>query len=201
MAARFVAAACDGDRVLVTEKLDGSCVAVVREGAGVGAYGREGSPCAASRNDGRRAFAAWVETEAARFVALGDGERLTCEWLIHAHGTRYALPHGPAVVIDGFGADGARWPLDRVRAAAAAAGLPVAYLLHDGGAVALDVVLARLGERGHHGALDAAEGVVYRLERAGVVVGLAKYVRPGKVDGCYLADRTGGDAVLNSWLP
>jgi hypothetical protein len=200
IAARFLDASRDGDRVLVTEKLDGTCVAVVREGAVVRGYGREGTPCAEARNDGRRAFATWVEAQAARFGGLGDGERLTCEWLLHAHGTRYALPHGPAVVIDGFGADGVRWPLDVVRAKAAAAGLPVAHLLHDGAAVALAAVLARLGERGHHGAIDPAEGVVYRLERGGVVLGLAKYVRPGKVDGCYLADHTGGDHVVNSWV-
>lgn len=204
LAARCVGAgagaARSGDRVIVSEKLDGSCVAIVGEGDGLGAYGREGGPCAASRNAGRRAFAAWVEARAAAWRgALGDGERLVCEWLALAHGTRYALPHGPAVAIDGFGADGARWPLDEVRRRAAAIGLPIAHVLSDGGAVPAAEVLARLGERGHHGALDPAEGVVYRLERGGRVLGLAKHVRAGKVDGAYLADKTGGDHVWNTW--
>jgi hypothetical protein len=103
--------------------------------------GRDGLPCAASRNDGRRAFAAWVLAQAAARPAWRDalaaGDRLVCEWL--------------------------------------------------------------LGERGHHGAIDPAEGVVYRIERGGKVIGLAKHVRAGKLDGCYLADETGGDHVWNTW--
>jgi hypothetical protein len=187
----------------VSEKLDGSCVAIVREADGLIAYGRDGVPCAASRNDGRRAFAAWVEAQAAARRAWRDalaaGERLVCEWLALAHGTRYALPHGPAVAIDGFGAAGARWPLDEVRRRAAAMGLPAARVLSDGGALPASDALALLGEHGHHGALDPAEGVVYRVERGGRVLGLAKHVRAGKLDGCYLADHTGGDHVWNTW--
>jgi hypothetical protein len=189
--------------VIVSEKLDGSCVAIVREAGGLVAYGRDGVPCAASRNDGRRAFAAWVEARARASAsawreALDVGERLVCEWLALAHGTRYALPHGPAVAIDGF-CPGGRWRLDEVRRRAAAMGLPVARVLHDGGALAAAAALALLGEHGHHGALDPAEGVVYRIERGGAVIGLAKHVRAGKLDGKYLADKTGGDHVWNTW--
>jgi hypothetical protein len=204
LAARCAGAGRDGDRVIVSEKLDGSCVAIVREpDGGLAAYGRDGMPCAASRNDGRRAFAAWVEAQAAARTAwidaLAPGDRLLCEWMVLAHGTRYALPHGPAVAIDGFGADGARWPLDEVHSRAAAMALPIARVLHDGGALPVVTALALLGERGHHGALEPAEGVVYRVERAGKVIGLAKHVRAGKLDGCYLADHTGGDHVWNTW--
>jgi hypothetical protein len=202
LAARCAGEGRAGDRVIVCEKLDGSCVAIVRTERGLAAYGRDGAPCAESRNEGRRAFAAWVEARAggdAWRAALATGERLVCEWLALAHGTRYALPHGPAVAIDGFGADGARWPLDEVRRRATAMGLPVARVLHDGGALAIGAAVALLGDRGHHGALEPAEGVVYRVERAGRVIGLAKYVRAGKLDGCYLADKTGGDHVWNRW--
>ena len=192
-----------GDHVIVSEKLDGSCVAIVRHAQGVAAYGRDGRPCAASRNDGRVAFAAWVDARAAaapRWAdVLAEGERLVCEWLALAHGTRYALPHGPAVAIDGFGADGARWPLAEVRRRAAAMELPVARVVHEGAAIAIEAALARLGAQGHHGAIDPAEGLVYRVERDGAVVGLAKYVRAGKRDGCYLADKTGGEHVWNTW--
>jgi len=196
LAARCVGPGRDGDRVIVSEKLDGSCVAIVRETGGLVAYGRDGVPCAASRNDGRRAFAAWLAARAAR-DGLDVGERLVCEWMALAHGTRYALPHGPAVAIDGFGAE--RWTLDEVRRRAAAMGLPVARILHDGDALPVADALTRLGEHGHHGALDPAEGVVYRIERAGRVIGLAKHVRADKLDGCYLADETGGAHVWNTW--
>jgi hypothetical protein len=199
LVARMTEAARAGDRVLVSEKLDGSCVAVVVTSETVEARGRDGGLCAASRNDGRRAFGAWVDSRAARFAAvLAPGERLMIEWLALAHGTRYALPHGPAVAIDGFTGT-TRWPLDEICARAAAVGLPTPALLHDGGAHPIGAALAQLGERGHHGALDVAEGVVYRLERDGAVVALAKLVRPGKRDGIYLADHSGGEPVWNSW--
>ncbi|MBK9033010.1 MAG: hypothetical protein IPL61_17360 [Myxococcales bacterium] len=198
--ARVTAAATEDDRVIVTEKLDGSCVALVGTAAGVEARGRDGGLCAASRNDGRRAFAAWATARSAVLaVHLAPGERLMIEWLALAHGTRYALPHGPAVVIDGFAADGARWGFDDVRARATALALPTPTVLHDGGALAVDLALARLGAHGHHGAIDPAEGVMYRLEQRARVRGLAKLVRPGKVDGSYLADHTRGEHVWNSW--
>jgi hypothetical protein len=202
LAARCTLRERAGDTVLVQEKLDGSCVAIVREperGAIV-AYGREGRPCATARNDGRRAFAAWVAEQAGRFEAcLAPGERLVGEWLAVAHGTRYALPHEPFVAFDLFGADGARATFDTLAARAAAARLAMPHLLHRGGALGLEVALERLGTHGFHGALDPAEGLVWRVESADAVAAVAKYVRPGKQDGCYLADHTGQPAVANTW--
>jgi len=200
--ARMTVVAGDGDRVIVTEKVDGSCVALVGTADGVEARGRDGGPCAASRNDGRRACAAWVEARAARLAAAGAvplGARLVCEWMALAHGTRYALPHGPLVAIDGFDADGARWPWARVRAIAAALALPTPTVLHAGGALAIAAALAALGDHGHHGAIDRAEGVMYRLEHGARVIALAKLVRLDKRDGVLLADHSGGDHVWNAW--
>ena len=204
-AARALAARCtegghDGDRVIVSEKLDGSCVALVRDGATIVALGRDGRPCAASRNRGRRAFAAWVEAQPRRWASLVDGERLILEWLIHAHATRYDLPHEPAVVIDLFDARGRR-PYDDARARAAALGLAAATVVHDGAPCPVATALAALGPRGHHGAIDPPEGLVYRVERAadGVVLAQAKHVRADLVPGRFLADHTGGPDVWNTW--
>lgn len=196
--ARLTVAAGDGDRVIVSEKLDGSCVALVGTAAGVEVRGRDGGLCADSRNVGRQACAAWVAQHGARW-SLPLGQRVVCEWLALAHGTRYALPHGPLVVIDGFDAAGQRRPWDAVRASAATLRLPVPTVLHDGGALAIDVALAMLGDHGHAGAIDRAEGVMYRLEHGARVVALAKLVRVDKRDGVYLADHSGGDHVWNSW--
>lgn len=198
-AARCTRRARPGDHVIVQEKLDGSCVAIVRQEGAIVAFGREGRPCASARNDGRRAFAAWLATQARRFAWLGEGERLVCEWLALAHGTRYALPHEPLVVLDAFAADGRRQSCAELAARADAAGLVVPHVIHEGGALGVDDALARLGPHGFHGAIDAAEGLVWRVEAAGAVVALAKYVRPGKRDGCYLADHTGQAPVANTW--
>lgn len=67
-------------------------------------------------------------------------------------------------------------------------------------AVPLTEALKTLGAMGYHGALDEAEGVVYRVERKGKVDFLAKYVRPSKVAGCYLPEVSGNAAVWN-WRP
>jgi hypothetical protein len=196
---RLIRAARSGDRILVQEKLDGSCVAVARRAGAIVAFGREGRPCAESRNDGRRAFAAWVERNQARFSFLVEGARVVCEWLAQAHGTRYALPHGPVVLLDAFDAVGERASLGPLSGLATAAALPLPHLIHDGGALAIDDALARLGHHGFHGALDPAEGLVWRVEARGRVVGVAKFVRAGKQDGCYLADHTGREPVPNTW--
>jgi hypothetical protein len=44
------------------------------------------------------------------------------------------------------------------------------------------------------------EGAVWRVERKGKVDFLGKYVRPEKVDGCYLPEISGEEAVWN-WRP
>lgn len=199
LAARMTERELAGDRVVVQEKLDGSCVVVCRRGGALVAMGREGLPAAESRNDGRRMFASWVAGNTGRFEALREGERAACEWLPIAHGTRYSLAHEPIALLDVLTADGGRLGTDAVAAWASAARLPRPAVLHDGGAIAVAEALARLGEHGRHGAEDAAEGVVYRVERAGLVVALAKWVRHEKVDGRYLADETGLDHVHNTW--
>jgi hypothetical protein len=193
------------DRVIVQEKLDGSCVCVARMGGEILALGREGDLAAQSASEARRLWAHWVEEQAARFLdLLADGERLAGEWLALAHSTRYALAHEPFVAFDLLrGATRAPW--SELRARAGRAGLTTPFLLHEGGALPVEEALARLGERGHHGALDPVEGAVWRLERSlpggEVRVDLvAKFVRPGKIDGAYLPENSGKSPVWN-WPP
>lgn len=204
LAARCTLRERPGDRILVQEKLDGTCVAIVRlPDLSLEAYGREGRPCATARNDGRRAFAAWLAAQPTeRFAAaVAPGERFVGEWLAVAHGTRYDLPHEPFVVFDCFAANGARATFDTLRARAVAARLTLPHLVHDGGALAIEAALARLGPHGFHGAIDPAEGLVWRVEAAGTVAAVAKFVRAGKEDGRYLADHTGKAPVANTWPP
>lgn len=184
-----------GELVLVSEKLDGSCVAVARVGGRVLALGREGRLASASPNEGRQRFARWVAEHQALFSFLGDGEWLTGEWLALAHGTRYALAHEPFVPFDLF-VGGERTTYD-LFVSRLAGRLVTPALLHRGGALPVARALELLGEHGRHGALDPCEGVVYRLERDHRVAGLAKFVRPGKVDGSLLPENTGKPPVWN----
>jgi hypothetical protein len=199
LAERLTAKGRPDDRVVVQEKLDGSCVLVMRHEGALLAMGREGGRCDESRNEGRRRFAAWLAGREGLFGWLDEGEKLAGEWLALAHGTRYALPHGPFVAFDLFDARRER-ASEEVLAARLPPALPRPRLLHEGPPIALGAALEALGERGHHGALEAAEGVVYRLESRGRMLALAKWVRAGKIDGAYLADHGGGEHVWNTWV-
>lgn len=187
------------ERVLVQEKLDGSCVAVARLGDQILALGRAGDLAERSASPMRRLFAAWVAAQGPRFLAaLADGERFVGEWLALAHGTRYALRHEPFVVFDLMRGH-TRAPSSSLRARAAQAGLTTAALLHEGGPLAIPAALDLLGS-GRHGALDPVEGAVWRVEPDGRVEIVAKYVRPDKRDGCLLTEVTGAPPVWN-WHP
>lgn len=187
-----------GEEVLVQEKLDGSCVAVARVAGAVVALGREGTLASLSQNPARQMFAAWVEQRSALFSGLlRDDEWLVGEWLALAHSTRYDLRHEPFVVFDGF-LRGEQWTFDALSERLQGA-LPQPTLLHRGGALSIEAMLVKLGDGGH-GAREAPEGAIWRLERQGRVVGMAKYVRRDKVDGALLPENSGRDAVWN-WKP
>lgn len=195
------AAARPGDEVIVQEKLDGSCVAIVRGAAGrLEARGREGRLAAESANVGRRMFAAWVAENEARLdgLHLVDGEVLVGEWLALVHGTRYELAHELFVAFDLVrGPERIRAPLDALTARLAPSGLRTPAVVHRGAPLAITASCTLLGERGQHGAIDPPEGLVYRVERAGAVVLVAKWVRPDKVDGSYLPENSGRDALYH----
>lgn len=184
------------DTIVVEEKLDGSCVAVARLDGEIVALGREGFRAVESENPGRQMFARWVSANASRFSSvLHDGEWLVGEWLALAHSTRYRLTHEPFVIFDFFTATGA------LAAAALDARLDARFArpsrLHAGDAISIPAIDARLGPHGAHGAIDSIEGAVWRVERDGVVLHRAKFVRAGKIDGAFLPENSGQPAVWN----
>ena len=188
------------DVVIVQEKLDGSNVGVVNHNGRILAVGRAGYLAASSTYLQHRYFALWVAENEDRFRALlDDGERVCGEWLAQAHGTRYALRHEPFIAFDIMRGT-ARVPYEQFAARVQAEGFVVPKLLSLGPPLSIEAALKQLGQFGHHGALDPAEGVVWRVERKGKVDFLAKYVRPDKVDGLYFPELTGGELVWN-WKP
>jgi hypothetical protein len=80
------------DRVIVTEKLDGSNVGVARIGQDIVPLMRAGYRAKDSRYPAHHFFAEWVSNREQRFSAmLADGERIVGEWVLLAHATRYKL--------------------------------------------------------------------------------------------------------------
>ncbi len=191
-----------GETVVVQEKLDGSCVVVRRDEHGaIEARGREGGLAAASRNEARRMFAAWVSEHVVRFDrVIAPGELLVGEWLALVHGTRYELAHEPFVAFDLLSPSGRRSTVDALAARVVGAGLRTPAIVHRGSPIAIDAACMLLGPRGQHGALDPPEGLVYRVERGDEVVLVAKWVGRHKVDGAYLPENTGREALYH-WRP
>lgn len=186
------------DRIVVQEKLDGSCCAVARVDGQVLALGRAGWLATSSPYELHHLFADWVRARYSLFLdLLSDGERLVGEWLALAHGTLYDTAHpgfDPFIVFD-LMREAKRAPVDelteRVRGR-----LVQPRMLHDTAApFPLAVMQAALDPSGH--GAEQTEGAVYRVERRGAVDFLAKWVRPDKVDGCYLPGQGSSEAV---WL-
>src|SRR6056297_1219065 len=187
------------DRIIVTEKLDGSNVAVARVDGVIWALGRAGYPASTSPFEHHHLFAHWVREHEERFRAmLHDGECVHGEWLAQAHGTRYELPHEPFVAFD-LTRDGARLPWDDITWRCVKASITLPDLLSYGPPLDIDDMLSLISTS-THGAIDPVEGAVWRAERNGKFDFMAKYVRPDKQDGKYLPDIAGCDPIWH-WRP
>ena len=187
------------DRIIVQEKLDGTNVAVANVAGQLIPLIRAGYPAVSSHYEQHRLFAAWVFERLPLFDFLRPGERVAGEWLAQAHGTRYQLTHDPFVVFDIMRSGHERAPFDEF-VGRVGERLVVPKLLHDGAPFSIDNAMKLLGPHGFHGAVDPVEGAVWRVERKCEVDFLAKYVRPDKVDGCYLPEISGQPPVWN-WRP
>ena len=134
-------------------------------------------------------FANWTYTRENLFQdILKEGERIIGEWLQIAHGTRYNLNHEPFVPFDMMVDDERlHYPylLDKIDGTE----LVPPKELHRGLPCTIEKAMKSLGEHGHHGAIDPAEGAVWRIERDNKTLFLAKYVRANKIDGKYFGDK------------
>jgi hypothetical protein len=188
-----------GDRFLVTEKIDGSCVSVARVEGRILALQRAGYLASTSPFPLHHAFDRWVRDREKLFSELlGDHERLVGEWLHTAMGTRFEISD-PDDLLAGFAMFGGqkRLPYDEFAERTGKLDLRRAKLLSDGPGISIDRAMELVGENGHHGALDGAEGAVWVMETNGEFNSIAKFVRADKVDGKYMGGITGGADVVN----
>lgn len=187
------------DRIIVTEKLDGSNCSVARINGILYPLGRAGYIANTSKFEMHQLFYQWVMTQQDRFLSvLQDGQRLVGEWLAQAHGSIYNLPHEPFVAFD-LMTEMNRVPYDAMLKSANAGGFTTARLLSDNGPFSIERMLEVIEPSGH-GSVDPTEGAVWRVENDGKFDFIAKWVRPDKVDGKYLPEQSGKEAVWN-WRP
>jgi hypothetical protein len=185
------------DVIIVTEKLDGSCVSVANINGDVYPLIRAGYFANDSNYQQHHIFADWVYENISRFRnLLNDNERIVGEWMIQAHGTIYDIPHEPFVIFDLFH--------NKER---------VSYLEQRDRCVKQDFIPANLISYGQpidvistmkkinrkiHGSIDPVEGAVWRVERDNKFDFLAKQVISTKVDGKYL-NQNYTMSVTNTW--
>ncbi len=180
-------------RVIVTEKLDGSNVAIamidgVAEGLIRAGYRAFGSPRVQ-----HQIFGKWVQH--GDFSALPERWRVCGEWMYQAHGTIYE-PNAPFIAFDLFDENNKRRPHDEARDMFARLGLTGAHVLSDGPGMTIAEAMNAMGEFGFHGAKEQVEGAVWRVETDGAFNFLAKFVRHDKEDGKYFGAGEGGGDIF-----
>lgn len=190
------------DRIIVQEKLDGSCVAVAKVDGDVVALGRAGYLASTSPYEQHHLFDVWVKENVKRLdLVLSEGERIVGEWLAQAHGTRYDLGGREPFVPFDVMYETTRYTWQEVLFRMHAIDLQTPMVLNDTeNAISISDAMTNLNRLGFYGAVDPVEGAVWRVERNGEVDFLVKYVRPDKVDGLYLPEISGKEIVWN-WRP
>jgi len=193
-----------GDRIVVTEKLDGACMSVANIDGEIVALSRAGYRAADALYEHLKAFAPYVKKRRIVFAdLLHPGERICGEWMAMAHGTLYDAAHprfAPYIAFDIF-REGKRILRDEFAQRCAVAEIPTAHLISDSAEpLSVENALALLGQYGQHGSKEDVEGAVWRVEREGRVDFLAKYVRPDKIDGKYLPNTTTSITSEPIWL-
>jgi hypothetical protein len=194
------------DRLIVQEKLDGSCCAIVKLNGIIYPLSRAGYLAVTSPYKQHHIFAGWVyERQQFWLDFLSEGERVVGEWIWQAHGTRYLLRHEPFVPFD-IMMKHDRLPFDDFAKRTKCLGevdCETPHVLYDsqwiGKPINVEKVMAKLGRYGFHGAIDETEGAVWRIENKGKMDFLCKFVRRKLEDvGKYLNDEGGRDLELQN---
>lgn len=188
------------DLIIVTEKVDGSNVGVIRlsGGCGVIPVTRAGYNCADSPYRQHHLFIDWVFENIHMFQWLPYQWRVVGEWCLQAHGTMYDITDfSPFVAFDIFDNRNQRLPYLMFSKLCYKHGIETVPLLHIGQPVKIKTMIKEMG-KGHYGdPAEGPEGFVYRCERLVKVDFLAKYVRADKQDGKYLESKGATEGVWN----
>lgn len=187
------------DLILVQEKYDGSNVGVANIGGEIIALTRAGYTAESSPYEQHHYFAKWVAKNRRRFAEmLPESVRICGEWLLQAHGIKYEIPDEPFVAFDII-ENKKRLPYALFSEIAQNYNFTLPRLIKMRyGAISIEesigdnTTFMKPWIRG-----ERKEGVVYRVERNGVVDFLAKFVLNDFVPGAYLPEISGKPEVWN----
>lgn len=178
------------DLIIVTEKLDGSNVGVIKKDDQIYAITRSGYEAKTSRYKQHIEFNKWVYSYIWDFNRiLNEGERIVGEWLLLAHGTKYNIKNKSLLFrpFDIFNANNERLSYFEFLKKIRFSNFNPPALLHIGQPVKIKHIEKKL-QKIDSNRIERCEGAVYRCERDGKFDCLIKYVRHDKIDGKYFKD-------------
>lgn len=188
------------DLVIVQEKLDGACVAVLKTRDGIKAIGRAGYLVETSQHEHMRRFKPWVDQRWEQFDRiLGIGEWIVGEWMTMAHGIEYYIDSEDLLfsafdIYTPIQSTGGKRRLEsrKFHDLCDYVGLNRVYDLHRGEALSIDDAMELLNQRSPVSPIrpiyGLPEGLVYRVERNGKVEFLAKFVQRGHIPGKFFEE-------------
>lgn len=175
------------DTIFAYEKYDGSNVGVAKYENKIFALTRSGYEASTSPYKQHHYFANWVKNRELLFAdMLQNGERITGEWLLQAHGLKYKIESDPILFFDYFTQKNERLLQTDLRQITGKYGLNMPRLLSEGEPKKVSELLPilNLKTKGFESE-ENPEGMVYRVERKGKVDFLAKWVRSDFQTGVY----------------
>lgn len=174
------------DLIIVTEKVDGSNVGIIKKDGELIAITRKGYKAIESPFDHHHYFHEWVNYKMHKFMFLPEGWRICGEWCVKAHGTIYNIKdESPFVAFDIIDHENNRMTFMNFYGLCFKFLVPMVPLIHIGQPITIKNAVKLLGP-GKYGNPEKPEGLVYRVERENKVSFLAKWVRSDKIDGLYM---------------
>ena len=174
------------DLIIVTEKLDGSNVGIVRKNGKLIAITRSGYDAITSPYEQHHVFDKWLRLHKTKFQWLKEGWRICGEWLMEACGTKYDITEcSPFVAFDMIDPSNARMKFIDQIIYFSKHHIPFVPIIHIGHPISIKNAMDKLGS-GMYGKAEKPEGLVYRMERNGQFDFMAKFVRKDKEDGKYM---------------
>lgn len=186
------------DIVIVTEKVDGCNVGVLRRGEELIPIVRRGYNVLTNPLDWIKEFHRFVDERKQRFLdLLNDGERVCGEWMIKTHTLRYKMKHEPFICFDLI-SNTYRDRYLNAKHRLEANGFVTAGLVHYGTAIPAKTALEMLGD-GFHGIVGGPEGIVYRYESKDGFLFSGKYVSNPLVGDSDMFHRNMDNGTMNQW--
>lgn len=177
------------EEVIVLEKVDGTNVSIININNEIFGVTKSGYDVRNSPYEHIRKFQDFLEKNKKKYIEiLKNGGKISGEWMIKTHSVFYDIKHEPFIAFDFQLMNKERYSYDDLKAICSKYEIVPIGMVHRGDSIDVNSAIHKLGH-GFHGAVDKPEGIVYRLERNGKVIFMAKHVREG-INSKYMNDES-----------